>query len=287
MLQLNAVRHTDEPQKPIKRHPYKKHSFPNGKSSYWIKFKLNPEDAKFCSLPKTMIVKFDKELNIKNNENISSLNEFRVTKVSYSTFLPKMCEELNFFEVLYDKEGELIASLFRVKYLIDIDNTTYTIKNFDAFKDMVYKTIFTPSLKEKILLMVEENYTDDIEAENLRNMSNVEMLSIMQRKKKSLEFLNVHVKAMLAISFAIKILSFIINHFCVMRSVNIQKNRDLFYRMYYDAFYIYDFEFDVYNKLWAYVENKVNSNYSFNRRIFIQQLIEGRTLDSWSLPSLS
>jgi len=279
MLQLNAVRqNSSEPVKPVKRHAYKKHSFPNGKSSYWIQFKLNPEDARFFSLPKTMIVKFDKELNLQNNENIASLNEFRVTKLSYSTFLPKMCEELNFFEVLYDKEGELITSLFKVKYLIDIDNTTYTTKNFDSFKDMVYKTIFTPSLKEKILRMVEENYTDDIEAENLRNMSNVDMLSIMQRKKKSLEFLNVHVKAMLAISFAIKILSFIINHFCVMRSVNIQKNRDLFYRIYYDAFYIYDFEFDVYNKLWAYVENKVNSNYSYNRRIFLQQLIEGGKL---------
>jgi len=235
MLKLNAIKPIKDQPKQQKRKPYRRSSFPNGKSSYWIKFKLNPDDARFFSLPKTMIVKFDKELNLLNNENIASLNEFRVTKVSYSTFLPKMCEELNFFEVLYDQEGELITSLFRVKYLIDNDSTTYTLKNFDAFKDMVYKIIFTPSLKEKIIRMVEENYTDDIEEENLHNMANPEMLSIMQRKKKSLEFLNVHVKAMLAISFAIKILSFIINHFCVMRSINIQKNRDLFYRMFYDA----------------------------------------------------
>ena len=250
MLKLNAVKPIEE-KKEEKYHPYKKHSFPNGKSSYWIKFKINQCDIRFKSLPKTMIVEFDKELNLNNNENIASLNEFRVTKLSYSTFLPKMCEELNFFECLYDKEGELITSLFKVKYLIDMDNITYTLRNFNSFKDMVYKTIFTDSLKQKILAMVEENYVDDIEEENLRNMNNSEMLSIMQRKKKSLEFLNVHVKAMLAISFAIKILSFIINHFCVMRSINIQKNIDLFYKMYYDAFFIYDFEFNIYNKLWS------------------------------------
>ena len=36
--------------------------------------------------------------------------------------------------------------------------------------------------------MIDENYVDDIEAENERNMKNPDMLSIMQRKKKSLEF---------------------------------------------------------------------------------------------------
>ena len=37
-------------------------------------------------------------------------------------------------------------------------------------------------MKEKITRMIEENYVDDIEAENVRNMSNPDMLSIMQRK---------------------------------------------------------------------------------------------------------
>ena len=227
MLQINALKPIEKPEE-LKRWKYKKNSFPNGASSYWIKWKLFPDDARFFSLPKTMIIKFDKELSHMNNENISALNEWKVSKLSYSSYLPRMCEELNFFETMYDKEGELITSLFRIKYLIDVDNISYTMKNFAAFKDLCYKTIFTPSLKRKITQMVDDNYVDDIEAENSRNMSNPDMLSIMQRKKKSLEFLNVHVKAMLEISFGIKILSFIINHFAVMRSINIQKNKDLF-----------------------------------------------------------
>ena len=220
-----------------------------------------------------MIIKFDKELAHINNENIAALNEWKVTKLSYSSYLPKMCEELNFFETMYDQEGELITALFRIKYLIDADNISYTMKNFDAFKDLCYKTIFTPSMKEKISRMVDENYIDDIEAENIRNMKNPDMLSIMQRKKKSLEFLNVHVKAMIQISFGIKILSFIVNHFAVMRSVNIQKNIEYFHDMYVDMFKVFEWDFDIYNKIYAYIENKVNSSYNFNKSIFEQQEI--------------
>ena len=275
MLQLNSLKPIEKAPE-IPRWKYKKHAFPNGKESYWIKWKLYPDDARFFSAPKLMIIKFDKELEHLNNENIAALNEWKVTKLSYSSYLPRMCEELNFFETMYDQEGELITSLFRIKYLIDIDNISYTMKNFDAFKDLVYKTIFTESLKSKIERMIEENYVDDIEAENVKNMSNPDMLSIMQRKKKSLEFLNVHVKAMLKISFGIKILSFICNHFAVMRSINIQKNIDIFHRFYIDMFKVFDFEFDIYNKIYAYIENKVNSSYNFNKSIYEQQEIEGK-----------
>ncbi len=275
MLQITALKPMEKP-KEIPRWKYKKHEFPNGASSYWIKWKLYPDDARFFSLPKTMIIKFDKELSHVDNENISALNEWKVTKLSYSSYLPRMCEELNFFETMYDQEGELITALFRIKWIIDVDNISYTMRNFDAFKDLCYKTIFTPSMKEKIARMVEENYVDDIEAENVQNMRNPDMLSIMQRKKKSLEFLNVHVKAMLQISFGIKILSFIVNHFAVMRSINIQKNIDLFYKFYIDMFHVFDWDFDIYNKIYAYIENKVNSSYNFNKSIFEQQEIEGK-----------
>lgn len=258
------------------RWKYKKHAFPNGMESYWIKWKLYPADQKFFSSPKVLTINFDKELEQFGNENISVFNDWKVTKLSYSTNLPRLCEELNFFETLYDTDHELITSLFRIKYLIDIDTISYTMKNFNAFKDMCYKTIFTPSLLEKIEKMVEENYADDIEAENERNMKNPDMANIMLRKKKSLEFLNVHVKAILKVSFAIKILSFVINHFIVMRSLNLQKNIEIMYDFYVDAFYIFNFDFDIFNKLYCYVENKVSSAVSYNKSIFEQQEIEGK-----------
>lgn len=275
MLQLKTLQ-TIEKEADVPRWKYKKNKFPNGKASYWIKWKIYPKDIKFFSSYRTMIIKFDEELSHLGNENIAALNEWKVTKVSYASYLPKMCEELNFFEALYDTESELIASLFRIKYMIDVDTVSFTMKNFDAFKDFCYKTIFTPSIKEKILRMVDENYVDDIEAENSKNAKNPDLVSIMARKRKSLEFLNVHVKAMIAISFGIKILSFIVNHFAVMRSVNIQKNIDLFHRFYIDMFQLFDFDFDIYNKIYSYISSKVSAASNFHSAIFSQLEVEGK-----------
>lgn len=275
MIQVNALKPIEKAEE-LPRWKYKEHPWPNGKRSYLYKFKLYPDDAKFFSMPKTMIIKFDKELSHMDNENIAALNEWKVTKLSYSSYLPTICDELNFFEALYDKEGELITALFRIKYLIDVDNISYTMKNFKAFKDLCYKTIFTESMKEKIVRMIEENYIDDIEAENQNNMKNPDMLSIMQRKKKSLEFKNEHVKAMLEIAYGVKILSFIINHFAVMRSINIQKNINIFYDFYIDMFNVFPHEFNIYNKIYSYTDSKVNSSANFNRSIYEQQEIEGK-----------
>lgn len=280
MLQLKTLQLVEKPVD-LPRWKYVKHKFPNGKESYWIRWKLYPDDARFFPGYKSLIIKFDNELSHLGNENISALNEWKVTKLSYASYLTKMCEELNFFETLYDQEGELITALFRIKYLIDVDSISYTMKNFDAFKDLCYKTIFTESMKAKILRMVEENYVDDIEAENFRNLSDADLRNIMARKKKSLEFLNVHVKAMIAISFGIKILSFIINHFAVMRSINIQKNIDLFYRFYIDMFDVYDFDFNIYNKIYSYIENKVNSSWNFNRSIFVLRIFSSIIYSNW------
>ena len=250
MLQLHAVQKTED-EKPVKPWKYKKHSFPNGASSYFIKFKCNECDKRFFSYPKTLVINFDKELDHGGNENIAALNEWKISKLSYSSFLPTLCEELNFFEAMYDREGELITALFRIKCLIDKDTVSYTMKNFEAFRDICYKTIFTDSMKEKIIRMVDENYIDDIEAENSRNLRDPNLLSILQKKKKSLEFLNEHVKAMLVISYGIKMVSFVCNHFMVMRNVDMKKDIGVFYDFYIKMFDTFDFPFNIYNKIYA------------------------------------
>ena len=277
MLKLQTtipLKKRTEEKEVIPRWKYKRHSFPNKKSSYWIKWKLYPDDAKFFANGKLLTIHFDKELNHLHNENISAFNDWKVTRSSYYQHLPFICEELNFFETMYDKDAELITALFRIKYLIDGDNFSYNESNFNSFKDLCYKTIFTDSFKDKIKIMIDDNYVDDIE-EDITKVDNPDILTIMQRKKKSLEFKNEHVKAMLMISFGIKILSFIVNHYAVMRGINIQKQSNIFYNFYIDMFKVFNFDFDIYNKIYSYVENKVNSSYNFNKSIFEQQEIEG------------
>jgi hypothetical protein len=275
MLKLQTVvqlKKPDQEKKVIPRWKYKRHSFPNGKKSYWIKWKLYPDDAKFFANGRSMIIDFNKELNL-DNINIDCINEWKIGRSSYYQHLPFMVEEFNFFETLYDKDGELIAALFRIKYLMDVNSTEFTDENIKTFKDLCYKTLMTPSMKEKIKLMIDENYVDDIE-ENTEQTS-PDILTIMQRKKKSLEFKNEHVKAMLMISFGIKILSVIISHFFVTRGLVLAENQHLFYDFYKDMFKEFDFDFSIYNKIYSYIENKVNSSYNFNKSIYEQQEIEG------------
>lgn len=275
MLKLQTVasiKRPDQEKKIVPRWKYKRHSFPNGKKSFWIKWKLHPDDAKFFANGRSMIIDFNKELNL-DNINIDCINEWKINRSSYYQHLPFMVDEFNFFETLYDKEGELIASLFRIKYLMDVDSTEFTAKTFGTFKDLCYKTIMTSTMKEKIKQMIEENYVDDIEENN--EQTSPDILTIMQRKKKSLEFKNEHVKAMLMISFGIKILAVIISHFCVTRGIVISENQHLFYDFYKGMFKEFDFDFSIYNKIYSYIENKVNSSYNFNKSIYEQQEIEG------------
>ena len=52
-----------------------------------------------------------------------------------------------------------------------------------------------------------------------------------------------------------------------MRSINIQKNLEIFYRFYLDMFDVFEHDFNIFNKLYSYVESKVNSSSNFNRSI--------------------
>jgi hypothetical protein len=60
-----------------------------------------------------------------------------------------------------------------------------------------------------------------------------------------------------------------------MRSVNIQKNINIFYDFYIDMFKVFEFDFNIYNKIFSYVEKKSNSAQNFNRTIFNQLQCDG------------
>lgn len=266
MLQIKDLKPVEEV-KEVKRWPYVKHSFPNGKESYWIGWKIHPDDEKFFPANKGIYIRFDKELNHLGNENISAMNEFKVTRKSYVYRIEDICDALNFFETMYDKEGELITALFEVKCLVDVNEYYYPLKSYPAFIKKVYDTIFTPTMLKKIQLMVEENYADDIEIDE-SDGKDINQLTVIQQKKRSLAFTNDQVKAMLEVSFCTKILAFIVNHFLVMRSVNVQKNLEYFYNAFKPAFDLFEHDFNVYNKIYAYVESKIAMKVSYNKAIF-------------------
>lgn len=215
---------------------------------------------------------------------LARYNQFLISKTSYENQLDNIIRYVNFFIHFYDTEQELIAAYLKLKLAIDrdrVDDTTgegegeklYGANDKEAFISLLYDVMFTPSMVEKIKRMVEENYTDDIEAgpeEKKRYYKANE-----KRHLESLEFTNQHVKILHAISFGMKILCPVMFHFCTINGIKIDKTNLVIYDFYKPLFDLFNDGCNMFNKLYVYVKTKVLESDANNKLIFEQREIFG------------
>lgn len=168
-------------------------------------------------------------------EKLKKFNRFMIKKGSYENQLPTIVEYTNFFMNRCDPDEELAMAYLKIKFELD-RNDGYLNHTLESFKDLIYETMFTPTMVMKINRMVEENYLDDIE----KNTEDKE--KYLKSKKKhleSLEFTNQHIKILLRISFAMKIMSPAIFHFLALSHIQIKKDSDILFKFYIDLFRIF------------------------------------------------
>lgn len=189
------------------------------------------------------VVKFDKILN---EEKLSVYNKFIMNRSVYIKQLPVIVNYINYFINFYDDDNELIVSYLRVKYALD-HMKTYNESNMDSYIKFLYETIITDTLVEKIKRLTEDNYHQDIEGDS-------ESKKKYQRNKKkyieSLEFTNKHVKILLSISIAMKILAPAIFHYLSICNIAVTKDDNTLYRFFKDLFDIFGYdnnEFEIRN----------------------------------------
>lgn len=220
----------------------------------------------------------------RQQQKLARYNQFLISKTSYENQLDNIIRYVNFFIHFYDTEQELIAAYLKLKLAIDrdrVDDTTgegegeklYGANDKEAFISLLYDVMFTPSMVEKIKRMVEENYTDDIEAgpeEKKRYYKANE-----KRHLESLEFTNQHVKILHAISFGMKILCPVMFHFCTINSIKIDKTNLVIYDFYKPLFDLFNDGCNMFNKLYVYVKTKVLESDANNKLIFEQREIFG------------
>lgn len=222
----------------------------------------------------------------KQQQKLARYNQFLISKTSYENQLDNIIRYINFFIHFYDTEQELIAAYLKLKMAIDRDRTDdtdtdtehtgeklYGPNDKDAFISLLYDVMFTPNMVEKIKRMVEENYTDDIEAgpeEKKRYYKANE-----KRHLESLEFTNQHVKILHAISFGMKMLCPVMFHFCASNSIKIDKTNLVIYDFYKPLFDLFNDGCNMFNKLYVYVKTKVLESDANNKRIFEQREIFG------------
>ena len=193
---------------------------------------------------KLFIIHFDKIFGI--NE-LSMYNKFMIKKCSYENQLDIIVKYANFFMNNYDPENELALAYIKLKQAID--KKVYDKDNMNALISAIYEIMFTPSIIEKIEIMTEENYLDDIESSD-----DPKAYSTKDKKHlESLEFTNQHIKLLLEISFCMKIMSPVIFHYFAINLIKLEKDSDYIFRFYEKLFDIFGKDCNMYNKLFIYV----------------------------------
>jgi hypothetical protein len=247
------------------------------------------EDSEFVSADgKLFICHFDKVFDV---EDVNSIGRFMIDKTSYQKQLPQIVKYTNYFINKYDVENELMMSYFRIKCLLDKNNEfmlppmppesdinarlRYEKERnqvVDAFSEFVIGELFSEDshIADNIWQMTEDNYFDNIERDNDRVKKSPD-----KEYLESLEFTNLHIKTLLAISCAIKMMSPIVFHFFYLRTIKLEKDTDLIFRFYKPLFTIFDHGANLYNKIYVYVKSRVLESNSINGPIFEKMLVFG------------
>ena len=184
---------------------------------------------------KLFICNFDKVFG--HNENLKPYNRFLIGKESYINQLDTITAYTNFFINNYDFDKELPMGYLKVKFALDKEKI-YNLDNLQSYIDFLYQVLFTDTMVEKIIQMVEENYLDDIETPG------EEKKKYIKNEKKhleSLEFTNQHIKILLQISFGMKLMSPCIFHYVQINNIKIEKDSDIIFRFYKKLFSIFGF----------------------------------------------
>lgn len=220
------------------------------------------------------IVHFEKYFG-EHGEKLRKFDEFIVKKTSFEENLKINTGYINYFINNFDEENDLIMGYLKIKYKMD-EKHEFTLDTFDYFVDCIYGYFMTDSICEKIKKMVEVNYIDNVETDDRPYKTSSKYM-------KSLEFENNHIKIILRIAMAMKMLCPIVYHYLLINKikptqVTQKQGENIIYYIYRPLFdLLTDPGVNIFNKLYVYIESKVNDAAYHNEKTFEQREILGDT----------
>lgn len=199
---------------------------------------------------KLFVFHFEK---IFDSENLKVLDIFTIIKKAYVNDkkgrgdppLTYIANYINYFINFYDPDNELALAYLKLKYTLD-KQKIYNEENMDSFIDFIYEVLFTPTMVQKIINLVNDNYIGDIEDSS---DDKKKYMKSMKKHLESLEFTNQHVKILLMISFGIKIMSLVIFHYTNINQIKMSKDSDILFKFYQRLFPLFGYGnvYDLYN----------------------------------------
>lgn len=229
-----------------------------GKVSKLLKIdKWTPKSSQCIVEPdnKIFLCHFDR---VFQQPKLERYNKFYIQKLSYINNLELITKYINYFINCYDSDNELISAYLKIKFETD-EKRSFTENNMEAYISFLYEILFTDTIINKINMLVDDNYLFDIEG----NDSKKKKYQKNDRKHlESLEFTNQHVKILLRISFAMKLMAPCMLHYHAINSMKLEKDSDNIYKFYkplFDIFGLVEKHTDE-----AYIENDSNYFYVYN-----------------------
>lgn len=226
---------------------------------------------------KLFICNFHKVIN---TPGVEPFKRFMINKTSYEKQLDHITKYVDYFMQEYDHENELMAAYLRIKYVVDMEKAfalsedmteAKRLEIIENFIDFVHTELFSDDshIAENISKLAEDNYLDDVEKNDGRKKGND------KEYLESLEFTNEHIKILMKISVAMKIMSPIIFHYFYINLVKLDKESDLIYRFFKPLFTLFGDKVNMFNKLYVYVKSRVLESYSINTAVFDKRGISG------------
>lgn len=171
-------------------------------------------------------------------------NKFTVDKMSYKRRLDDVSNHMNYFLEFYDTDAEILNILLSIKSFI---HTTPRLTREDFIKQL-YPSVFTSSIKDKILALVNDNYQPPLLGENT---SDIRFLGI---------------KKVMIVATAIKLLVPAVFEYISVHS----KDKDKFelYEMYKPAFYIFEETEELHDVLSKLVDTIIAASFLNNKLIY-------------------
>jgi hypothetical protein len=170
---------------------------------------------------------------------------FSVTKMSYARRLDEISHHMNYFLEVYDKENELIENLTKVRHEIH-SNKDITVQEFTEY---LYRTVFTPSIKMKVLSLVENNF---VEVDIIKNPNNLKEIYPER-------------KALMISAVALKLIIPAVFEFIDMNDL---KAQDYLLDIYSPLFKVFEETKSVPDDLRAFVNFKVKCNHMTNSKLY-------------------
>jgi hypothetical protein len=224
---------------------------------------LNPKTTLFRKGKKDIIVcDFDRIFNIEKK----LLNIFHIPRPAFYNKARLLCDTMNLFMEYYDDDKELITCYINMKTMVDLGNMVYT---YTSFMDDLVHHLFTPTMVRKIQRFVEDQYRINLETS----------LEKERYKDNPQQFTNRHGKILMAISTAIKLCIPIVSHYYAVREdmVRGMALKTYLYNCFYALFPLFEDGTNMYNKIYASVDNAINSSVYSDSGMWIRNKNKGIT----------